>query len=117
MGVLCEAEMSLERLSLTAQELEALIGENVRARRLQRNIEQSKLAAQAGVSVHALQNLEGGKGTSLRTLVSVTRALGSIGWIEAIAPKVSINPLTLPVRSNARQRASARREKSSRGSA
>lgn len=103
--------MVLERLTMLPKELEALIGENVRARRLQRNIDQGRLADDAGVSVHALQNLEGGKGTSLRTLIMVTRALGNVGWIDTIAPKVGINPLTMPVRSTIRQRASTPRSK------
>lgn len=101
--------MALEKQFLTPAELEALIGKNLRAKRLQRNIEQRTLAAHAGISVHALQNLEGGKGSSLRTLLLVAKFLDQLGWIDALAPKVSINPLTLTVRHAARTRARARR--------
>ncbi len=55
--------MSLELLFKTPDELAELIGEHFRVARLLCNLEQRTLAAQAGVSVHAVQNLEGGKGS------------------------------------------------------
>ena len=58
------------------------------------------------MSVHAVQNLEGGKGVSLTTLLRVAKALKRLDWIETIAPQVLTNPLTLPKHSHKRQRAS-----------
>ena len=98
--------MSLDLLFKTPEELEAMVGEHLRDARLLCNLEQRTLAAQAGVSVHALQNLEGGKGVSLKTLLRVAKALKRLDWIDAIAPVVLVNPLTMPKRNNARQRAS-----------
>lgn len=92
----------------TPEELENLLGENIRALRLQRNIDQISFAARAGISVTALKNLEGGKGATIRTLVHVIRALGKDEWIGSLAPVASINPLFMvkdkPVRMRARRR-------------
>lgn len=103
--------MSLDLLFNTPGELEAIIGEHLRQARLLCNMEQRTLAYQAGVSVHALQNLESGKGVSLKTLLRVAKALKRLDWIDAIAPVVATNPLTIPKRGNARQRASQSRRK------
>lgn len=93
---------------LTNAELEVRLGARVRALRLDRNIDQKTVAARGGVSLHALKNLESGRGT-IRTLVAVLRALGREGWLDTVAPIASINPLSLPSGGSPRQRAGARR--------
>jgi len=93
---------------MTIDEHLAALGEHLRALRLQRNVGQRALAEQAGVSLHALKSLESGAGSTLRTLVSVVRALGREDWLSTIAPIASINPLTMPRDSIVRQRASKR---------
>ncbi len=92
-------------------ELEAALGANLRALRLDRNLDQKTVAARAGVSVHALKNLESGKAT-IKTLVSVLRALEREAWLSTIAPVATINPLTLPRGATRRQRASGANLKS-----
>lgn len=82
----------MERI-LTDEETEQIIGENIKALRLQKNILRKKLCSQAGVSLTALKNLETGKGTTLKTLVKIVRALGRQDWLIALAPKATINPL------------------------
>lgn len=93
----------------TIEELEASLGNNVRTLRLQRNLSQETLASRAGVSLNALKNLEGGKGATLRTLLSVLRALGKADWIQTLAPVASINPLHMVKNKPVRLRASARK--------
>lgn len=90
----------------TVNELECLLGERLRHRRLNRNVDQKTLAEQAGISCRALQNLEGGLGSSIRTLISVVRALDCEDWLAAIAPVPSINPMTMPKSGKQRKRAS-----------
>ncbi len=63
--------------------------------RIRSNQEQTELAERAGVSVGALKNLEGGKGSSLKTLIKVARALGRTDWLEALAPKVTVSPMQM----------------------
>ena len=78
---------------LTPTELEESLGEDIKALRLQKNIDRKTLCTQAGVSEHALRNLEGGKGTTLKTLIRILKALKRESWLNQIAPKTSINPL------------------------
>jgi transcriptional regulator with XRE-family HTH domain len=94
----------------STEELEAQLGTNLRALRLERNLDQATLAARAGVSLNALKHLEGGQGSTLKTLVRVLRALGREEWLKTIAPIASINPLTMPRSAAPRQRAAARRK-------
>ncbi len=89
----------------TPPELEAALGLRLKALRLDRNIDQKTLAERAGISVRALRNLEGGQGSTLRTLTSVLRALGRADWLKTIAPVATINPLMLDRHAEPRQRA------------
>lgn len=60
------------------------LGHDVRALRLARNIAQAELAAQAGVSLRSLKNLERGTAT-LRTLVLVLHILDRDEWLAMAA--------------------------------
>lgn len=91
----------------TISDLEAQLGANLRALRLDRNIDQATLAERAGVSLNALKNLEGGRGSTLKTLLSVLRALGRDDWLKTIAPVATINPLTMTKTAAPRRRATS----------
>lgn len=93
----------------TPQELEHSLGENLRALRLQKNLDQETLSKRAGVSVTALRNLESGNGATTKTLVRVVNALGRQEWLASVAPIVSINPLHMVRMQPVRQRASRRK--------
>jgi transcriptional regulator with XRE-family HTH domain len=90
----------------TAQELEVMLGENIKLLRLQKNLKRKTLCQQAGVSENALRHLEGGNGTTLKTLIRIVKALDQESWFSGIAPKVSINPLHMVKHNRSRQRAS-----------
>lgn len=98
----------MNRIS-TPEELEEALGEGIKALRLQNNIDRSSLCARAGISENALRNLEGGKGTTLKTLIRVVKALRRESWLQQIAPQTSINPLHMVRDQKPRQR--ARRKK------
>lgn len=101
--------------NLTPQEMEAALGEKLKVLRLSRNLDQKTVAERADVSVRALRNLEAGKGSTIKTLVSVLRALGRQTWLETVAPVATVNPLALTREALPRQRASRpRRSKSDR---
>jgi transcriptional regulator with XRE-family HTH domain len=89
----------------TTEEMEAALGANLKALRLDLNIDQQTVAGRAGISVSALKNLENGKGSTVRTLVATLRALGRADWLATIAPIASINPLTHTEAATPRQRA------------
>lgn len=96
-------------INLTPVEMEAALGEKLKALRLSRNLDQKTLAERAGLSVRALRSLESGQGSTLKTLVSILRALGRQDWLNTIAPVATINPLTLTREAQPRQRASRAR--------
>jgi len=87
--------MSATRRYRTVEEWEAVVGSEIRAARIAANFDQSTLAANAGVSIGALQNLESGKGSSLKTVIRVVRALDRTEWLEVLAPPVTISPLAM----------------------
>ncbi len=89
----------------TIEEMEAALGANLKALRLDLNIDQQTVAGRAGISISALKNLENGKGSTVKTLVSTLRALGRADWLATIAPLASINPLTHTGAVTPRQRA------------
>jgi transcriptional regulator with XRE-family HTH domain len=87
--------MHVTRSYTTVEEWEALVGEQVRAARIAADVDQARLAALADVSVGAVSNLERGKGSSLKTLVAVVRALGRTDWLESLAPPVTVSPMQM----------------------
>jgi transcriptional regulator with XRE-family HTH domain len=76
-------------------EWEKLIGEQIKALRIRKNLKQDELASRAGVSKSALYNLEGGRGSTLRTLSGVLNALGETAWLQNLAPQTSVSPIQM----------------------
>lgn len=89
----------------TPQELEEVLGASLKALRLDLNIDQQTLAERAGISIGALKNLENGKGSTVKTLVSTLKVLDRTEWLTTIAPVASVNPLTHTQSTAVRQRA------------
>lgn len=87
--------MQFQHNNRTVEEWEKLVGEQIRAERITHDLDQTRLAALADVSVGALSNLERGKGSSLKTVVAVLRALGRTDWFEALAPEVVVSPIQM----------------------
>ncbi len=101
--------MVIQRSNLTIDEWEAAIGEQVRAARIAVDLDQARLAAAADISIGALANLERGNGSSLKTVIAVTRALGRTDWLQALAPPVTVSPLQmLRAKKSPRQRVRVR---------
>jgi transcriptional regulator with XRE-family HTH domain len=105
--------MRIREQQLSSTDWEGLIGERFRSLRLAAGLDQSQLAASAAVSVGALRNLERGAGSTLKTLVQVTRALGREDWFDGIAPQTSISPLEM-VRTGRVRRRRVYRERAAR---
>jgi len=93
----------------TPEEWEVELGQQVRDVRLRQNIDQQRLAEQAGVALNVVKRLEGGKGTTVTSLIKILRALGRVEWLSTLAPAVSISPLQMLHEKPARQRASRTR--------
>ena len=90
----------------TTEEMEVEFGQQLRDLRLRRNIDQRRLAEQAGVALNAVKNLENGRGATLSSLVKVLRALGRADWLITLAPTVGISPMQMLKAKTPRQRAS-----------
>ena len=87
-------------------------GQQIRAERLRRGIDQASLASEANISTASLSALENGLGSRLGTLVKVVRALGREAWLDELAPATEISPLALlrdRDRTEARRRAPRKR--------
>lgn len=80
---------------ISTDEWELLIGQQVRAERIASDLDQANLAALANISIGALSNLERGKGSSLKTVIAVIKALERTDWLQALAPPVEISPIQL----------------------
>ena len=93
----------------TIDELELRLGENLKALRLQKNLDRKTVCDRAGVSLNALRHLENGAGANVRTLIRVARALEREEWLASIAPTISINPLYVGRSVRPRQRARSRK--------
>ena len=92
--------------SMTTEEWETTLGRHLRNLRLRQNVDQRRLAEQAGVALNVVKNLEAGKGATVTSLVKVLRALGRADWMGSLAPAVSISPLQMLKAKPSRQRAS-----------
>jgi len=107
--------MQLITTNRTVGEWEMVLGEQVRAARIATNLDQETLAARADLSVRAVSNLERGRGSSLKTLVAVVRALERTDWLEALAPAVTVSPLQMLRSSSATPRTRQRVRGAHRG--
>jgi len=76
-------------------ELATEVGSRLKARRIDRRIEQADLAERAGISVKALRSLEQGHGSTLETFLRVLKGLEALDGLEALVPRPTINPLAL----------------------
>jgi transcriptional regulator with XRE-family HTH domain len=82
----------------------AEIGTRLARARLERNLTQAALAAEAGVSRSTIKRLEAGGSSQLANLIRVLRALGWLGNLAALFPAASIRPLQALERDGARRR-------------
>ncbi|MGO9872877.1 MAG: helix-turn-helix transcriptional regulator [Acidimicrobiia bacterium] len=85
----------IERKNLTVEEWELRVGRQIRAARVANGVDQAQLASLANVSLATLSNLERGKGSTLKTVIAVVRALGQTDWLENLAPEVSVSPMQM----------------------
>lgn len=83
-----------DSLSLSnSKQIEKLLCEQVESLRLYRNITQSQLADQAGVSLRTIGRLEKGKGVSLDTFIRVLTALGVENSLLNLLPDTAVRPI------------------------
>ena len=90
------AELSRIDPLRTMEQWEGELGLSFKRLRLMRNMTQRELALAASISVGAVQNLETGSGSTLRTLIALTRVLGRTEWLTALLPPLpKVSPMEL----------------------
>ncbi len=86
--------MKLTRELTDSAVLEELGGRLARAR-IDANLPQAHLAGEAGVGKRTIERLEAGRGTDVRVLVRVLRALGLMEGLESLIPAAPQSPMAL----------------------
>ena len=94
----------------SAERLARDIGAKLERLRLTRNIKQSTLAQNAGISVRTLRRLESGEGATLDSFVRVLSSIGLAQNLDLLLPDPHIRPIERVKTGGAeRQRSSARK--------
>lgn len=82
-------------LNKSTLDYEVALGEQVRRLRIANSMDQQQLADSANVSLGAVKNIESGKGSALKTLIMVVRALNAEKWLESLSPETTVSPLQM----------------------
>lgn len=90
--------------------IESELGQKLDRLRLSKNINQSTLAKEAGVSRRTISRMENGEGISLDTLIRVMRALGVVDRLATLLPDPATRPVER-IKLGGRERKRARMKK------
>lgn len=104
--------MYLDNLTTDAAVL-AELGRRLTRHRLERNLTQSELAAEAGVGQATVQRAERGESVQMTSMIKLLRTLGLLGALNAAVPE----SIVLPIAQLEREQRHARRRASGRGRA
>jgi putative transcriptional regulator len=88
----------------------AELGNRLARARLERNIDQRRLAVEAGLSKRTIERLEAGEPVKMSSFVRVLRALGLLDNLDQVVPEPLSSPIErLKTSGRRRRRASGRR--------
>jgi putative transcriptional regulator len=77
----------------TSDQIEAALCKRLESIRLSRNITQTQLAEEAGVSPRTIGRLEKGQGVSMDTFIRIIMALSIQQNLEALLPDPTVRPI------------------------
>ncbi|MBN2829469.1 MAG: helix-turn-helix transcriptional regulator [Candidatus Cloacimonetes bacterium] len=98
----------------SCKQIESALCSRLEQIRLSRNLTQSELANEAGVSVRTITRMEKGEGISLNTFIRVLTALNIQQNLELLLPDPSVQPIER-VKNNNGERKRARSKQSTNG--
>ena len=81
--------------SMTDKAILEELGVRIQRRRLAMNISQNELTLKAGVARKVIQNIESGRGSTLKGFVRTLRALGLASELSLLFPEPGPSPLEL----------------------
>lgn len=97
---------------LTDEAVLSELGARLERTRLERNLTQRELAAEAGVERKAVQRIEAGESVKLTSFIRVLRALGLLDALDRLVPEPVPSPIELlKLHGKRRRRASGARRK------
>ncbi len=77
----------------TSKQIESALCSRLEQIRLSRNLKQSELAKEAGVSVRTINRMEKGEGISLNTFIRLLTAMNIQQNLELLLPDPSVQPI------------------------
>ncbi len=100
--------------TLTDDAILTELGNRIARLRLDRNLKQSELARQAGVSIRTIQRLEAGEvAAQLSGFIRVCRVLGLLENFEQLVPQPAASPIAM-LKQQGKQRQRAQRSAKSK---
>jgi transcriptional regulator with XRE-family HTH domain len=93
----------------TDQAILSEVGERLARTRLDRNLTQAELAADAGVSKRTVERMESGESVQFTSFVRVVRALGLAERLDSLLTEPALSPMArLESKGRQRRRASSK---------
>jgi len=106
----------IDYIVASPEAIESELGRRLDRLRLSKNINQSTLAKEAGVSRRTISRMENGEGISLDTLIRVMRALGVVDRLATLLPDPATRPVER-IKLGGRERKRARMKKTPKSGA
>lgn len=94
----------------TDDEIIAILGTRVQARRIQNDFTQDELAQETGLSTLTIHNIENGKGSKLESFIRILRFFAELDKLDQILSPQNVSPKELfenrnkPLRKRARKK-------------
>ena len=76
-------------------QIEQLLGQRLKNRRLDRNISQAEAAERSGLSRRTITAIENGEGCTLASLIALLRGLNSLDTLDGFLPDPGISPMAM----------------------
>lgn len=94
---------------MSNQVIKKEIGQRIKRMRINAGITQEAMAEKTGLSIHAIGNIESGKGVSFDALLMVLRVLHMLENVNSFVPEIPLDPEDIVKLGKKRERVRAKR--------